>query len=129
MNPKRVLIVNVESLLLGGVESLLGAKGKFILMNTSSDDPFTLLRNISQLKPDVIIINEDEAVASLDPTYLITSLSELQNMRLIVLNTRDNNIHIYEKQAFAISNSQELFMTIQGNQAMAQIENEALLDG
>ncbi len=128
MNPKRVLIVNVQSLLLGGIESLLGANGKFALMSTTSDDPFTLVRKIAQLRPDVIILNGDEIAASIDPSYLIAFLSDIQNVRLIVLNPRDNMIHIFEKQAFAISSSNELFRTIQGSAEIAQFESEALLD-
>lgn len=113
MHPKRVLIVNVQSLLLGGIESLLGANGKFTLMSISSDDPAALVRKISQLKPEVIILNGDEITTSIDPCCLMATLSDIQNVRLIVLNTRDNTIHLYEKQAFAISSSNELFTAIQ----------------
>jgi len=101
----RILTVNyIRSLLMDGIEDLLetNGNGKFEVVRTLANNLADLIREIEQLKPNVIII--EEASTFIRPADLITSPLNLRRMRLIVLNTRTSNIDIYDKSEFTISN-------------------------
>ena len=101
MNPRRILIVNVRSLLIEGVERLLKVNGEFVVNSVFSEDHAALVREIELLKPHVIII--DEITSFTEPARLIASLMNIQNIRLIVVNNRDSVMEVYDKYECAIS--------------------------
>ena len=106
MNPKRILIVNIRSLLIEGVEGLLIANGEIEVKSTFSDNHTALVREIEQFQPHVIFV--DEITAFFQPTRLIASLLNNQNVRLIVLNNHEETMEIYDKYERVISNSNQI---------------------
>ena len=110
MDPRRVLIVNIRSLLMEGVEGLLesktNGKGKFEVISTLADNLDDLIREVDQLNPSVILV--DEIAASFEPVQLIAALLNTQCIRLIVLNGQTSKMDIYDKSEFMISNPNHL---------------------
>ncbi len=105
---KRVLLVNIRSLLMEGVESLLhtNGNGKFEVISTLADNLDDLTREIDQLKPSVIVV--DEVASSFIPANLIAALLNTRYIRLIVLNSETSKMDIYDKSEFMISNPSHL---------------------
>ena len=95
MDKMRVLIVNCHSLLMDGVESLLEANGQYEVVSTSASKLPDLIGEIKHLKPNIVII--DEAMTYIKPAHLITSLPNIQKVRLIVMNSRTSRMDIYDK--------------------------------
>lgn len=110
MGPKRVMIVNIQTLLVEGVESLLNAEGEFLVTNTIFSNHGALIEAIEQSRPDVIIV--DEASYLMEPAQLIAALGSIKEVRLIVLNSRISQIGIYDKHEYAISNPSQLIAAI-----------------
>lgn len=102
MTPGRVLVVNIRSLLMEGVESLLATHGKFVVVNTFANNRSDLIREIEELKPGVIVI--DAVTSFIKPADLIVSLQDVHNIRLVVLNNQTNKMDIYDKSETIISN-------------------------
>jgi DNA-binding NarL/FixJ family response regulator len=113
MNPKRILIVNIRSLLIEGIESLLKANGEFVVRSTFSEDHTALIREIEQLRPHIIIV--DEITTFVEPAQLIASLLNVQNVRLIVVNNYGETMEIYDRYECAISNSNQFITAISSN--------------
>lgn len=104
MESKRILTINhVRSILMEGVEDILGAKNsvEFELLSTPANNLGELVHEIEQLKPNVIIM--EEASSFIKPVDLITSVLSNRNIRLIVLNSRYSKMDIYDKSEFTVS--------------------------
>jgi DNA-binding NarL/FixJ family response regulator len=101
---KRVLIVNVRSLLIESVAGLLEADGNewFDVVSTLANNLPDLLQEIEELKPGVLIV--DKATSFMRPAELIVSLLLAQNMRLIVLDSQTSSMTIYDKCELMITN-------------------------
>ena len=103
MSSKRILIINVRSLLMETVAGLLQSNGNGSLdvISTLADDLPTLLQEVKELKPEIIVL--DAATSCVPPTALISSFLNIQKIRLIVLDSRSNKIDIYDKNEFMLS--------------------------
>ena len=106
---KRVLIINVNSLLAEVVEGLLTERGRFAVVSVYIDSRATFIQAYEQSKPDVIII--DDAIP-VELGRLIASLRYMQEIRLIVLNNRDNKTVIYDKREYNLTNPDQLMNEI-----------------
>jgi DNA-binding NarL/FixJ family response regulator len=95
----RILVVNPRTLLMEGVESLLGANGHFEVLSTPAGNIADLRQDIKHSKPNIVII--DEAMTFIKPAHLITSLPETTKIRLIVINSRTSRVDIYERSEFS----------------------------
>ena len=103
MNNKCILIVNIRSLLIEGVERLLQSneKDRFEVVTTRVNNFADLIREIEMVKPSVIVV--DEAASFIHPAELIASLLDTRYVRLIVLNSRTSTMDIYDKSEFIIA--------------------------
>jgi DNA-binding NarL/FixJ family response regulator len=103
MPSKRILIVNVRSLLMESVAGLLESNenGSFDIVSTLADNLPDLLQEIEELKPEIIVL--DEAASYVPPPELIISVLNIQKIRLIVLDSRTNKMDIYDKSKFMLS--------------------------
>lgn len=99
MDRMRILIVNPRSLLMDGVESLLGTSGHFEVVSTAASNLAELSRDIKHSRPNIVII--DEAFTYIKPAHLITNLPDTAKMRLIVINSRTSRVDIYDKSEFS----------------------------
>ena len=100
MDRMRILVVNTHSLLMDGVESILGAHGHFEVFSTPAVNIADLNRDIKHSKPNIVII--DEAMTFIKPAHLITSLPVTTKIRLIVINSRTSRVDIYERSEFSV---------------------------
>jgi DNA-binding NarL/FixJ family response regulator len=112
MYSRRVLLINVRSLLIEGVESLLRSQGnqKFEVISTLASGIPDLMREIDLLKPNVIVV--DEITSFINPAELIASLLDTGYIRLIVLNSQTSKIDIYDKNESMIHGPDHLMEAI-----------------
>lgn len=112
MGKKRVLLINVRSLLIEGVESILRSEGNggFEVVSTLVSELPDLICEIELVKPEVIVL--DEITSFVNPAELIVSLLNTGFVRLIVLNNRTSKMEIYDKSESVISNSDLLIEAI-----------------
>jgi len=110
MNPKRILIVNTQSILIGAAENILKNCGNFAVINTYSRDLGTLDRQIELERPDVIVMDEDTYF--IEPLRLFVSFRNIPNIRLLILNNRRSLVNVYEKRERVISHPSQLIDAI-----------------
>ncbi len=106
MSSKRVLVVNIQSLLIGGTETLLKDDGNFSVVSSNSRDLATLVDEIERFVPDVIIMDKDTYFVQ--PEHLFVALCGIRNIRLIVLNNQTTVVNIFEKHEKIIAQPSQL---------------------
>lgn len=111
MNPRRVLVIYSDHLLAAGVESLLTRQGNLTVMSASIHRRNLLGREIVRFQPDVVVL--DESLQFTDFPQLLELLKEYPKLRVIVVDTVDNIMHIYDKHQIAVTQGHDLVSAIQ----------------
>lgn len=109
---KRILMVNSELLLSAGVESLLSNEIDFGLKRIILDHEIDLGDELNRYQPDTIIM--DESIMMTDPSALMGLLNNRPEMRVIVLQVRENQLQIYKRQDVPISCVEDLVTVVRG---------------
>ena len=91
-----------HSLLVEGVKSLLDAVDDFVVASTLFTDGVALIQKIEQVKPDVIIM-DDETISLIKPVHLLEIFRTMPSLRLIVLDSQISRMDVYDKHEFIIS--------------------------
>lgn len=120
MNPKRVLIVNIQSLLIDGIASLLKTDGNFMIVSSDANDLATLVREIEHYVPDVILMDEDTYFV--EPAGLLAALWNIPKIRLIVLDIQRIPVNVFDKYERAITHPSQLMDVIGMTPHLADIK-------
>lgn len=120
MNLKRVLVVNIQSLLIDGMASLLMTDGNFMIVRSTARDLETLVQEIEHYKPDVIIMDEDTYFV--EPAGLLAALWKMPRIRLFVLDIQRNPVRVFEKYEREITHPSQLMDLIGLSPSLADIE-------
>ena len=113
----RVLVVETGTLLDEGVESLLSQETDLQVSGICYADDVSFLEDVSQARPDVILLNEDGPLDSVRIFELLNSLPGLASLRLIIVRPDDNTIDMYEKKQVVATHSDDLLHLIRGNRS------------
>lgn len=119
---KRVLLVTSELLLRQGIVSLLSREVDINVLSINYVDEKTLIHEIDQYNPDVVIL--DERMEYRDLTKLFDVLIDHPRIRMMVVNVIDNKVNVYDKSEFEISHSYDLISAIR--QGSAFVSNDVL---
>ena len=109
---KRILMVNSELLLSAGVESLLSNEIDFGLKRIMLDNEIDLSDELNRYQPDTVIM--DESLMMTDPSALMGLLKNGPDMRVIVLQVRENQLQIYKRHDVSISCVEDLVTVVRG---------------
>src|SRR3972149_5039421 len=96
---QRVLVVESGSLLDEGVASLLAQESDLHVSGIAYANDTAFLQDISDARPDVILLNEAGPLDSVRILELLKSIPTLASLRVIVVRLDDNVIDMYEKQS------------------------------
>ena len=113
----RVLVIETGTLLDDGVESLLGQETDLQVSGISYADGATFLEDVSQARPDVILLNENGPLDSARIFELLNGLPGLASLRLIIVRPDDNTIDMYEKKQVVATHIDDLLHLIRGNRS------------
>ncbi len=99
---QRVLIFG-NSIFEEGVANLLKDGADFQVSSAKYTDDPTFLDEISQNRPDVIVLNESTPKNTVRIIKLLFSIPALANLRVVIIRLSDNVVDVYEmpKQAVA----------------------------
>ena len=107
---KRVLVVINKALFRVGLESLLSQYKELDLKTIVYQNDKALVATIKDFQPEVILV--DEGVQINDMPSVLGILSDYSNIRLLVVNSRENRLQAYEKREIPISRSEDLFNAV-----------------
>jgi DNA-binding NarL/FixJ family response regulator len=102
MGSKTILIFNTESLLIGGVKSLLDAMDDFIVANIPVTENIIPAQEIEQSKPDIVIM-DDETAFLIAPMQFLEIFRAVPSLRLIILDRQISRMDVYDKHELSIS--------------------------
>lgn len=106
---QNVLIVENKILLGASIQNLL-ANMNFNVCGIMPQTEIDLIKAIWSVRPDVVILNEDSRLTT--PAQLLTQLKTYPNLRLIVVNTNDHTIKIYDQKELKTSAPGSLALAI-----------------
>lgn len=107
-----VLFVESGSLLDQGMESLLGREGDIQISGITYSDDDAFLRQISDLRPDVILTNAEGPLNSIQILELLEANPTLTTLKVIMVRPDDNVIDVYERQQVTARRSADLIALI-----------------
>lgn len=109
---KRILVVIDKLLFRVGLESLLAHETDLLVKSIAYKNPKALNEEINSFEPHVILIDENLKPAThLNPLEILWGCS---NISILVVNTQENRVQVYEKQEIRISGPQDLMNAIRG---------------
>ena len=97
-NMHHVLIVGNGSLLDEGVESILKRQGDVRVSGIAYADDTAFLQDVSNMRPDVILLNERSPLTPQRILELLADNPMLATLQVIVVRPDDNTIDVYERQ-------------------------------
>ncbi|MCJ7700315.1 MAG: hypothetical protein MUO62_01925 [Anaerolineales bacterium] len=107
---KRVLVV-INKLLFGvGLESLLSQEQDLSVKSIPFKNKKTLVKEIRQYEPNVVLV--DESIRTTNMPTIFDILTGFPDIRLLVINTRENSIQVYDKQEIQVTRSLDFITAI-----------------
>jgi DNA-binding NarL/FixJ family response regulator len=113
----RVLVVENQLLLGAGIQKFLSDETDFEVIGSSPCNQLELVREIRQLRPDVVFLDIDSRLA--DAIDLLTFLENLPDLRVILVSTDHDRIQIYTRREVLIQHPTDLFGIIRSQQTIA----------
>jgi DNA-binding NarL/FixJ family response regulator len=108
----RVVVVESESLLVEGIESLLRQADELEITDVAYTNAAAFLQNISDARPDAILLEMNGPLDSRQILTMLASLPALAALRVIVVRPDDNNIEVFERRRVLARRSADLINTI-----------------
>lgn len=105
---RRVMIVGSGSLLDEGVERLLRSRESIQVSGIVYSDDTSFLQDVSDMRPDVILLNEAGPLDSLRILELLKNIPTLASLRVVTVRTEDNTIDLYERRRVVATHSNDL---------------------
>ena len=106
----KCLVVCSNELMGIAVENLFKTQADLEVVNIHLLTDADLVQELELNQPDVLIT--DESVDLSNPTMGLQSLIRFLNIRVIVLNTQANVLHVYKKQDVLVTEISDLFSVV-----------------
>jgi DNA-binding NarL/FixJ family response regulator len=107
---KRVLVVIKKVLLRVGLESLLSQHQDLHIKTIVYQNEKALVAEIRDFQPVVILM--DEAIQLDHHPNVLGMLLDFPNIKLLVVNSKENRLHVFEKKEIRISQSADFINAI-----------------
>lgn len=107
---KKVLVV-INKLLFGvGLESLLSHEEDLNVKSVPYENKKALSEEIRRYEPHVVLI--DESIKLATRPNLLDILTGFPNIRVLVVNTKENRVQVYDKKDIQIARSMDFITAI-----------------
>lgn len=97
---KRVVVLESDQVLAAGVQSFLATQDNLDVFGIEENDEDAVFQAITELKPDVIIL--DKLIQVTDLNALMSYLKDFPKVRAIIVNGSDNQIQVCERQQIQV---------------------------
>lgn len=96
---KRILVLESEKLMPAGILGLLASRAELDVANTTVSS-LSCLAQQDGPQPDVVIMEEGVLAANI--SAVVKLADRHPTLRFIVFNTRDSNVHVFDKQMMQV---------------------------
>jgi DNA-binding NarL/FixJ family response regulator len=81
------------------------------------EDEAGLLREVERHHPDILIL--DETLRSKQLSELFRVFQDYPDLRILVINPKENVVHVYENQKIRVDRSADLLAAIRGGSSLS----------
>jgi len=107
VNVLRVLIVENHLLLGAALQQLLSEESDLDVIGISPHTQLELVQAIRRIHPDVVFLDEDNHLT--DAIDLLAFLRNIPELRVIVVSTNHDVVHIFNKRETLLHHATDLF--------------------
>lgn len=114
---KHVLVFGDENILAAGVESMLAREDDLLVLgitNKCDHDEFSFEKEIDLFQPSVVIFDESTFLTEI--SYLYGIIKKYPQLRVIIVDEKENLVHILDKQVTMLAKSKDLINLIRKDQ-------------
>ena len=115
MSPTQILFTKSDSILARGVVSVLEREMDFVLMGTQLEPDSSLLIDPEQPRPDLVVVEVGDGIPV--PTQLSQIFEYLPLTPIIVINSQENWVKLYDLREIFIREPAELVSVIRNIKA------------
>lgn len=94
-----------------GVENLLMQEDSLEVMRAELYDERSIREELEAFRPDVLVL--DESLLVPDLSTLLRLFKDYSDLRIVIINTSSNWLHIYDNYNIKIKNASDLIAVIQ----------------
>lgn len=117
--PKTAILWGREDLLGNAIESFLGmAKNWRVIKVCDCQDYNLLLREVEKTNPSIVIVHQSDYAKDFPP--LVHLVQELPDLKVIIVNSENNMVEVYNKQQILIKKATDLLSIIDEHHTSAQ---------
>ena len=98
-----------------GIVSLLAEETDLQVSGMTFTTEATFLQDVSQARPDVILLDEGRPLDSQRILELLRAIPTLATLQVIVARPDDNTIDVYEKRSLVLTQRDDLLALIRGS--------------
>lgn len=110
-SPKRVLIVELGQFLGGTLNELLKTHSDLVMDTVSPINSDDFRNKIHEFKPDVILMDDTIHRSELG-NLLLVALEEFSDLRVMILNANQNQVHLFAQKRIAVRSSADLLSAL-----------------
>jgi DNA-binding NarL/FixJ family response regulator len=110
MKNKRVLLIESGRFIGGVIHSLFETHETFTVIEAEPEDGEALINAVNYHLPDVVVLDDTLRFEYLDE--LLPFLRKNENFRIVIVNTAQNQVDVYQKQQVPVLHSSDLFTII-----------------
>jgi DNA-binding NarL/FixJ family response regulator len=104
---KRVLVIQSDRIMGDVLISLITRQDNLDVVSRSISTPLDLIEEVSCIKPDVIILDDQGQFAC--HTDLQVLLETIPDLKIVVLNSNNNHVEVFSKSEVFINTAKEFF--------------------
>ena len=119
---KRVLVICNEVLLLAGVESLLARELDLDVCTIALGEGNHFISEIERFEPQVVVLDERLVLSRF--SLLLELLNRFPELSVMVVDDKENLLHIYDKHEVAVRQGTDLVSAIRRNNELSWGETE-----
>lgn len=106
----RVVVIGGEQPLWVGLKSILEKQSSLDLISLHSGDDQTLLQEIKDLNPAVIVL--DEKFPSADLAMILNMQKTFSELRVVIISSRENRLQIYDKRDILVRDLRDFISAV-----------------
>lgn len=107
MAQKRVLLIESGQFIGGVIRNLFLKYDDLTVFETSPNNTRELNKAVKRYQPDIIVL--DDTVNASFLSLLLRLLQNRDDLRVVVVNTDNNHVSVYQKQKIEVSQTDDFF--------------------
>jgi chemotaxis response regulator CheB len=110
MARKRVLLIESGQFIGGVIHSLFSTHEQLTVIESSPANVRELMKAVRNTNPHIVVMDDTVSIDYL--SHLLGYMQNTADLRVVVVNTNENELEVYQKQQVHVSQTADLFAVL-----------------